>query len=161
MVVHALTQERDWVCAIGQQAPLVFLHQREQFQGGEGSIQHHEEERSTAGTWEEFCYKVLLGSLSSSPASVELCWPCSSPAAGCSIGSPGPVQFAASSLDNGFSSEGCEETGFRLMTRSSLFPDSAIRGTTKQQSKSLVRTWFICGTKQAYIQITFSVLRAL
>lgn len=88
-----------------------------------------------------FCYKVLLGSLPSDPASLEFCW-----AASCARGSAGSVQPAASSAGSWFSSEGevAAEAGFRLITRSSLFPDSAIRGTTKQQSKSLVRTWLIC-----------------
>lgn len=36
-----------------------------------------------------------------------------------------------------------EDVGFRLMTSSRWFGDSAISGTTRQQSKSLVRTWFI------------------
>lgn len=36
-----------------------------------------------------------------------------------------------------------EEEGFRLMTSSNRFGDSAMRGTTRQQSKSLVRTWLI------------------
>lgn len=34
------------------------------------------------------------------------------------------------------------------MTSSRRFGDSAIRGTTRQQSKSLVRTWLIWGDKQ-------------
>lgn len=34
--------------------------------------------------------------------------------------------------------------GFRLITRSSLSPASEIKGTVRQQSKSLVRTRFTC-----------------
>lgn len=91
-----------------------------------------------------FCYKVLLGSLPSDPASLEFCWVTSS-----GRGSAGSVQPTGSSPGSWFSSDGevAAEVGFRLITRSSLFPDSAIRGTTKQQSKSLVRTWLICNRK--------------
>lgn len=93
-----------------------------------------------------FCYKVLLGSLPSDPASLEFCW-----AASWGRGSAESVQPTGSSPGSWFSSEGevSAEAGFRLITRSSLFPDSAIRGTTKQQSKSLVRTWLIWNRKNA------------
>ena len=43
--------------------------------------------------------------------------------------------------------------GFRLMTSSRRFGDSAISGTTRQQSKSLVRTWFIWETQMYIINI--------
>lgn len=92
-----------------------------------------------------FCYKVLLGSLPSDPTGLEFCW-----AASCGRGSAGSVQPTGSSPGSWFSSVGEVEAdaGFRLITRSSLFPDSAIRGTTKQQSKSLVLTWLICNRKK-------------
>lgn len=101
----------------------------------------------------EFCYKVLLGSLPSDPTSREFCW-----AAPCGRGSDGSVQPIGSSLGSWFSSEGevAAEAGFRLITRSSLFPDSAIRGTTKQQSNSLVRTWLICNRKRCCMKLTNS-----
>lgn len=40
------------------------------------------------------------------------------------------------------SSVSSEASGLRLMTSSSLSPASVISGTAKQQSKSLVLTWF-------------------
>lgn len=46
-----------------------------------------------------------------------------------------------------FPSEGAlaaSAKGFRLITRSSLSPASEIKGTARQQSKSLVRTRFTC-----------------
>lgn len=43
-----------------------------------------------------------------------------------------------------------EEVGLRLMTSSKWFGDSAIRGTTRQQSKSLVRTWLIWKKERVY-----------
>lgn len=65
-------------------------------------------------------------------------WPpwlgCCKNALFCSPHSPGRV----------CSMDFCEASGFRLITRSSLLPDSAMRGTTRQQSKSRVRTWFTC-----------------
>lgn len=80
-----------------------------------------------------FCYNVFVGSRVSVfmlPCSV--CW---RKALFWSLHSP--------------LAEGCwselpfwDASGFLLMTSSSLLPDSAIRGTTRQQSKSLVRTWF-------------------
>lgn len=41
----------------------------------------------------------------------------------------------------GWTTPGCAK-GFRLITSSSLSPASVMSGTAKQQSKSLVRTWF-------------------
>lgn len=40
--------------------------------------------------------------------------------------------------------ESAAASGFLLMTNSRLSPASIIRGTVRQQSKSLVLTWFTC-----------------
>lgn len=80
-----------------------------------------------------FCYKVFVGSrVSILTLLCPLCW---RKAALGSLHSPLP-EVCCSELPF------WDASGFLLMTSSSLLPDSAIRGTTKQQSKSLVRTWF-------------------
>lgn len=87
-----------------------------------------------------WCYNVLVGSRVSrlSP------WlGCGKKALFCALQSPGR---ACCSIDF------WEASGFLLMTRSSLLPDSAMSGTTRQQSKSLVRTWLTCQAKKSHFQ---------
>lgn len=81
-----------------------------------------------------FCYNVFVGSRVSVLTLVRpLCW------RKAAFGSPhSPLPEVCSELPF------WDASGFLLMTSSSLLPDSAMRGTTKQQSKSLVRTWFTC-----------------
>lgn len=43
--------------------------------------------------------------------------------------------------------ESAAASGFLLMTNSRLSPVSIIRGTVRQQSKSLVLIWFTCNTR--------------
>lgn len=52
--------------------------------------------------------------------------------------------FAGSSLVPSWGVLAASAKGFRLITRSSLSPASEIRGTARQQSKSLVRMRFTC-----------------
>lgn len=82
------------------------------------------------------CYNVLVGSRISKLPPWLGCW---KKALFCSLHSPGRV----CSIDF------CAASGFLLITRSSLLPDSAMRGTTRQQSKSLVRTWLTWKVKKS------------
>lgn len=78
----------------------------------------------------DFCYNVLVESLISIAAR--------RPLVGLVKGSVRSVHSSAGRLEPSGASF-WEAMGFLLMTKSSLLPDSAIKGTTKQQSKSLVR----------------------
>lgn len=79
----------------------------------------------------DFCYNVLVESLISIAAR--------RPLVGLVKGSVRSVHSSAGRLEPSGTSFWEEAMGFLLMTKSSLLPDSAIKGTTKQQSKSLVR----------------------
>lgn len=90
--------------------------------------------------YKKCCYNVLVGSRVSRLPPWLGCW---KKALFCSLQSPGRACC---------STDFWEASGFLLMTRSSLLPDSAMSGTTRQQSKSLVRTWLTCQAKKSHFQ---------
>lgn len=67
-------------------------------------------------------------------------------------------EFDGSSQSSG-SMESAAASGFLLMTNSRLSPVSIIRGTVRQQSKSLVLTWFTCKIRiNEIIHHSYSIL---